>query len=615
MNNPTEAYVVNEDTKKKKLKINRFLTRAVSLRKRATDDRIKSDRSSQSNSSIKADYPCAPCLREKKIMESTNFCKECNEKLCQQCVQFHKKFQVLRSHAIINIAELLAVKQAKKAEKKQVPKIDVRCKDHHGKLIEMYCPEHDDVGCKACMAINHKGCNKSEFVIDKCEGVAHGNEIMEVKRNLHSAKIQVADLKLQRKGDLNRLTQEKVTILNKLSEFRKTINEILDKLETEIKDKLHIKFTEDSRVIKSDIHMCEGMVAKIEDILEKLRIGPEPQMFVYMKADARNNLRASEKVATSVMGRLGNESVHFTIDEEVRNWFKELTSIGRFDHELGSYTGALVGEFKLLEETDVVKTECVYNGSAVLPDTRTYRGRTVVTDWKNKRLKLLDKSYKVVAHCDLTSVPYSVCSVDSGQIIVSLRDEKLLQFVAVDYKMRLARRFKIDEFCRGIAYHNEEIYVACGGGAGEVKGQLRVYNMTGEIVHVIDEDIHGKPIFSSPKDIAINSDGSRIYVSDRYKGVIALSKSGKVKFVFKDHSLKTAFGICTNQKDELFVTGYDSNNVVHIGPNGKILGEVLSCSDGIDKPISMCCHENPTSRLLITTELNNVLRVYELLEN
>ena len=46
-----------------------------------------------------------------------------------------------------------------------------------------------------------------------------------------------------------------------------------------------------------------------------------------------------------------------------------------------------------------------------------------------------------------------------------------------------------------------------------------------------------------------------------------------------------------------------------------ILGEGLSCSDGIDKPISMCCHENPTSRLLITTELNNVLRVYELLEN
>ena len=614
MDNQSETNV-DEHTKKKKLKLNRFLTRAVSLRIRATDDRIRSERSSNSSGSLKADYPCAPCLREKKVIESTNFCKDCNEKLCLQCVRFHNKFQVLRAHAIINISELLAtVKAAKKAEKKQIPKIDIRCMAHHGKPLEMFCPGHDEVGCKACIAINHKGCKKPELVVDKCEGIAHGNEMMDVKRNLHSAKIQVADLKLQRKGDLKRLTKERDTILNKLSEFRKSINDILDKLEKEVKDKLHVKFNEDSNNIKDDIHKCEDMTARTESILEKLRTGTEPQMFVHMKSDARSNLRASEKVATSVMGHLGHEAVHFTIDEEVRLWFRELTSIGRFDHELGSYTGALVGEFELVEETDAVKTECVFNGSAALPDTRTLRGRTIVTDWKNKRLKLLDKIYRVIAHCDVTSVPYGVCSVDSGQVIVSLRDEKLLQFVSVDNKMRLGRKFKIDEFCRGIAYFDEEIYVACGGGTGEGKGQLRVYSMTGEFIRVIDEDLHGKPIFSSPKDIAINSDGSRVYVSDRDKGVIALSKSGKVKFVFKDQSLKTAFGICMNEKDELFVTGYDSNNVVHIGPNGKILGEVLNSSVGIDKPISMCCHENPISRLLITTESSNFIRVYELLE-
>ena len=615
MSEINEVNITEDTSSKKKVRINRFLTKAVSLRKRATDERIKSEKSSYSSISNKADHPCSPCVREKKIVESTSFCKDCNEKLCQQCVQFHKKFQVLRTHTIVNIVDHLAVKKAEKQEKKQVHKVDVRCKHHRGKLIEMFCPEHDEVGCKVCMAINHKGCPKPEYVVDKCEGVAHGNELMGIKKDLHSMKIQVADLKLQRKGDLKRLTQEKDKILNTLSEFRKTVNDILDKLEREIKGKLHTKFDEDSTAIKNDINKCEEMVAKTEGLLEKIRLGPESHTFVYMKADARSNLRAGEKVATSVMGHLGHEAVYFTIDEEVRSWFRELTSLGRFDHELGSYNGVLVGEFELSLETDVVKTDCIYNGSAAVPDNRSYRGRMVVTDWKNKRLKLLDKSYRVVAHCDVTSVPYGVCSVDSGQIIVSLRDDKLIQFVSVDYRLKLGRKFKIDEFCRGIAYHDEEIYVACGGGVGEDKGQLRIYNMTGEFVRVIDEDIHGKPIFSSPKDIAINSEGTRIFVSDRDRGVIALSKSGKVKYVFKDPALKTAFGICTNEKDELFVTGYDSNNVIHVGPNGKILGEVLTAEDGIEKPISMCSHENPTSRLLITTELNNVLRVYELLEN
>ena len=613
----THANIVSdaEIGNKKKLKINRFLTRAVSLRKRANDDRIKSEKSSQSNFSNKVDFPCSPCVREKKLIESTSFCKDCNEKLCSQCVQFHKKFQVLRTHAIVNIVDHLAVKEAKKVEKKKIHKVDVRCKHHRGKLIEMYCPEHDEVGCKVCMAINHKGCGKAEYVVDKCEGILHGNELMTVKKDLHSIKIQVADLKLQRKGDLKRLTAEKDKILHTLSEFRKTVNEILDKLEKEVKEKLHKKFDEDSSMIKNDINKCEEQVAKTESLLEKLRTGPESHVFVHMKADARTNLRGGEKVATSVMGHLGREGVHYTIDEEVKSWFKELTSLGRFDHELGSYTGALVGNFELTLESDVVKTECIYNGSAVIPDNRSYRGRTVVADWKNKRLKLLDKSYRVIAHCDLTGVPYGVSGIDSGQLIVSLRDDKVIQFVSVDHKLKPGRKFKIDEFCRGIAYHDEEIYVACGGGVGEDKGRLRVYNMIGEFVRVIDEDIHGKPIFSSPKDIVINNDGTRIYVSDRDRGVIALGKSGRVKYIFNDPALKTAFGICTNEKDELFVTGYDSNNVIHVGPNGKMLGEVLTAAEGIEKPISMCCHENPISRLLITTELKSSLHVYELLEN
>ena len=355
----TNANIIsNTDTdvgNKKKLKINRFVTKAVSLRKRANDDRIKSEKSSQSNFSNKVDYPCSPCVREKKLIESTSFCKDCNEKLCSQCVQFHKKFQVLRTHAIVNIVDHLAIKEAKKAEKKKVHKVDVRCKHHRGKLIELYCPEHDEVGCKVCMAMNHKGCGKSEYVVDKCEGISHGNELMGVKKDLHSIKIQVADLKLQRKEDLKRLTAEKDNILHTLSEFRKTVNDILDKLEKEVKEKLHKKFDEDSTIIKNDINKCEEQVVKTESLLEKLRTGPESHVFVHMKADARTNLRGGEKVATLVMGHLGREGVHYTIDEDVKSWFKELISLGRFDHELGSYTGALVGKFELMLESDVVK--------------------------------------------------------------------------------------------------------------------------------------------------------------------------------------------------------------------------------------------------------------------
>ena len=92
-------------------------------------------------------YNCAPCLREDRSIDSTHYCKDCGEELCLQCVHQHKKFPTMRDHCI--------------SERQEQPDVQVRvaldtCDTHDGKVLDMFCSQHDRVLCAACVAMEHK---------------------------------------------------------------------------------------------------------------------------------------------------------------------------------------------------------------------------------------------------------------------------------------------------------------------------------------------------------------------------------------------------------------------------------------------------------------------------
>lgn len=554
----------------------------------------------------KSDHLCTPCSREHKDVEAMNFCTDCNENLCSSCTAQHRKFQILKTHKVVVVHE--APEKEEPVQQKQ--KLSETCESHANKLIDLYCMGHDEIGCSACIAINHKECQEVVHITKNSNGLSRSTLPKETKDEILRVKKELYMLKLRRLGDKRNFTKEKDGIISSINALRARLNETLDKLEEAAREKLNQKYDKDMNGIKHDIHSCDVAIHALEEAFTKMKAENDAQLFVYIKKDAKKSLSKGESVILSVTEHLGQETVNFTIDESLEEWIKNLSAIGKFDHEQSAYTGVFFGKIDLNQKSDTEHDDYVFNGCLNLPD-----GKTVFADWKNKRLKLIDIKYNLRSHCDVTGTPYSVCCINNNLVATTLRDEKLVQFVAIDdTKMKLDKRFKIDEYCRGIAYKDNMLYITVGGGDGEIHGQLRVYSMHGGLLRIYEEDMQGRPFFMSPGFIVINDEGSRFHIADQKRGVVTVTKDGRLASVFHDPCLKFPLGLCMDGTGNLFVSGRDSDNVVQFTADGKKVCEVLKESGGISKPLAICCHESVNARLMVTMENSFTVKVFTLQE-
>jgi hypothetical protein len=99
-------------------------------------------------SDIEHDFPCSPCSKGGKNEAAIKHCVECDENLCQSCMDDHNKFSSMKGHQLLN-----TVKQPS-GRQQELP--SQRCEKHGGKLIDVYCPGHDTVCCSTCISVEHR---------------------------------------------------------------------------------------------------------------------------------------------------------------------------------------------------------------------------------------------------------------------------------------------------------------------------------------------------------------------------------------------------------------------------------------------------------------------------
>ena len=225
-------------------------------------------------------------------------------------------------------------------------------------------------------------------------------------------------------------------------------------------------------------------------------------------------------------------------------------------------------------------------------------GELVLCDNNNNKIELLDHSLSVVDILDLPVKPLDVAAVDNNNVIITIPDEKQLQFIQVLPSLKIGRTIDVDKSCHGVAVAAGKIFVSCYNYDDNV-GEIRVYDLEGrDLGKRLGINSDGLALFRRPKYVAVSWSGDKIFVSECSTDTVScLTSDGKIVYQYSDDELKGPQGLFVDDSDNVSVCGLLSNTVQVITAPGEKHSTLLSREDGISDP--NCVSFRPSDGTLV----------------
>ncbi|XP_045159202.2 uncharacterized protein LOC123524767 [Mercenaria mercenaria] len=179
------------------------------------------------------DLPCTMCERKGRCIEAEKYCVECQDYYCLRCVNVHGDVPSLSRHNIFDKGQFPSESvHERPGTGKALPLVlTERCNIHTHHFVDMYCQNHDDVGCGTCMALDHRSCHHTFYIP---EFLQNNTRILPAKTMLKKiesiATILEVNVEKLRNAKQEILTKKLATV-ETIRRIRKEFNERLEELE------------------------------------------------------------------------------------------------------------------------------------------------------------------------------------------------------------------------------------------------------------------------------------------------------------------------------------------------------------------------------------------------
>ncbi|XP_053375438.1 transcription intermediary factor 1-alpha-like isoform X2 [Mercenaria mercenaria] len=94
------------------------------------------------------DMLCSACKEQNINKEAEKYCVDCRDYYCSECLKLHSTLPALKGH------KLLGKEAGQSGQLLMVP--TERCERHDFKTVDMFCQNHDQIGCGTCIAVDHR---------------------------------------------------------------------------------------------------------------------------------------------------------------------------------------------------------------------------------------------------------------------------------------------------------------------------------------------------------------------------------------------------------------------------------------------------------------------------
>lgn len=166
--------------------------------------------------------------------------------------------------------------------------------------------------------------------------------------------------------------------------------------------------------------------------------------------------------------------------------------------------------------------------------------------------------------------------------------------------MKAERNITMNHQCYGMAQKSGTLFIS------DHNQTLYIYDINGHEQLRIGGQEASKDIFDCNQNISINPNGDRVLVANYYKGVVVLDGKGNYLSTLCDSTVSGYRGVCTDGSN-VFVSGFDSDNIVQFGQDFKMLGKLAS----VKQPRSMC-FDHQHQRIIVTLYSSDKITILEL---
>ncbi|XP_060578756.1 uncharacterized protein LOC132735785 [Ruditapes philippinarum] len=524
------------------------------------------------------DYCCEPCLTTGQHVEAHGFCVTCQEYLCCNCLDCHKKAKLSRSHQILRKCDF------DKLHAMQQPynECTEHCSIHRKEIINFYCPSHHALGCKDCIHSDHRTC-KIEYIPEKCAGIAEDKQFDDVMQKLDEKIKEAEEISKKAKRCRSDLNDNNKEIINAITDFRKEINDCLDSMQQDV-----LKY---AKGIKSNTHnivqhvldKCGNIISYIKSLQSRLRSSrashQNGQVYVDIKR-SESTLKSDE--LNEVQETLMNTNLCYSFKRNVdletllstKKLFGEIVNHPRNEAtKKTKYVDNLVEIQDINVKTKSDKMSCNITGCAVIN-----MNKLVLADFNNRKVKLISIENRLVQEEKvLESAPWDITAMSQDQFAVAIPGIEKIVVMTTDVKLSCVNRIKVDRECYGIDFNQDCLYVACLSPPSAI-----VLNTKGDIMN----DINLSFLNILTPYIAVKNDSQLLYISDfENDRIVSVSLEADIKDTYKHEDLERPYGMLVLDDGSLLVCSSYNGTICQVRED---LKQVKIMHENIFRPKSLC---------------------------
>ncbi|XP_052073512.1 uncharacterized protein LOC127711483 [Mytilus californianus] len=531
-------------------------------------------------------FLCSPCINEessKTVSDAIAFCFECKEHFCKICRELHSKFPPMKDHSVIPCTHMTAFP------------IDIlnktfQCDLHPEERAQYYCSFHCNTFCFVCLTETHRSCSFRKLS-DVSKGVKESNSFTEMQNQLAMKCKSMKNILNSKSENLSDMLRQKTEIETELSSYISRINTYLIDLIRNVKtvydqelQKLQ-KDIEQARIREKELRKQRNDLEDISkfcsDDVTFLCIKEIERSFRNKEEEIENILTEPNRTDLAINGIEKIKALLINVEKlEIEPLKKHIPddiitlSPAQLTVQSDTRTSMTGTRLTLKEHIDIAKMGVK---EPVIIDCTIFKsGQIIAIEQTHTCLLEFTSSGKLYRNVKISSQALGITAIDANLFALT---ESGRDTVQIYNKQRMSSIFEVSirDHCSGITkYSDSNVVVGCNAGG------LVLIGKNGEKEKVF----HTKELMHLNQNICLTSnEKGQIFCSfSKNNTVLSIDSRGKLRFTFESDKLRSPRGVTGDGNNNIFVSGYDTNNIIWISNDGKNSKEVLNSRNGIQNP-------------------------------